>query len=195
MENNRLFYEELKKEYKNNKKILWKTLGGFIAFNYNYFEKINKVNDHEKYLTVKDLINDNIAIKLSVQLMIEETLKSHLNDLAETNFLDRKLDSIKNDYDQAVSERQNEDLSTKNFAEFIWIIQEYKKEIKWLVADIIKEINEVNIHFVSLKYKKQGEHIYRNSPFRLAEINSLISQAKEVKRKSKTPTLTSISDI
>jgi hypothetical protein len=181
MENNILFYEELKKEYKINKKRLWKNLGGFIAFNYNYFEKINKVAGHEKYLTIKDLINDNAEVKLIIQLMIEDSIKEYLNELYEENFFNKIMKITKNDYEDSEEKKS----SVKIFSEFVWALEYYNKEIKDLVSDILKDVEDVNIHFVSLKYKIEGEELYRNSKFRLADINSLIYKSLKFKSKKK----------
>jgi hypothetical protein len=191
MENNILFYEELKKEYKINKKRLWKNLGGFIAFNYNYFEKINKVAGHEKYLTIKDLINDNAEVKLIIQLMIEDSIKEYLNELYEENFFNKIMKITKND-DEDSEEKKS---SVKSFSEFVCALECYNKEIKDLVSDILKDVEDVNIHFVSLKYKIEGEELYRNSKFRLADIHSLMYKSLKFKSKKKIPNLISVSHI
>lgn len=189
------FFEKLKNEYENNKSKLWGTLGGFIAFNYNYYEKINKIELPNDCTTVEDLMKNDISIKISVTLMIEELLKKFLNEISYRDELNNTLNNIRIDYEMAFRESKKEDLSKKNFAGFIWFLQDYSSEINSLTNIILEDVKSAHLKWIGLKYQKQGMGIYRNSPFRLAEINLLIAQARENKpEKSKAPVLTLISN-
>lgn len=192
---NKWFYEKLKNEYNNNngKQELWDILGGFLAFNYNYFSKINKYNTKDDYKITKDLLDDNISVKLAVEKMIKEILKSFLNRLSDENLLNFDLIDSRIVYNKALRERRDNDLGNKNFADFIWYIKDYDLAIIKLTSMIMMDINMVNLKFLGIKYKRKGEIIYRNSPFRLAELNLLLSNAKSNKEVTKQPILTVIS--
>jgi hypothetical protein len=189
------FYSTLKEKYKNNQFVLWRTLGGFIAFNYHYFDRIGRKELPSDCLTLEDLINNNAIIGVNVRLLLEETLQFLFNEIVEDGNYPQVLDSWKEAYDIAFQESNKVNAEKKNFASFMWFVKEFDVEIQNLVSEIMEDLNKASLKWIAVKYQQQANQIYRNSPYRLAELNQLISISKDnvnQKKKDLPPTLTII---
>lgn len=189
------FYSTLKEKYKNNQFVLWRTLGGFIAFNYHYFDRIGRKELPSDCLTLEDLIDNNTIIGVNVRLLLEETLQFLFNEIVEDGNYPQVLDSWKEAYDIAFEESNKVNVEKKNFASFMWFVKEFDVEIQNLVSEIMEDLNKASLKWIAVKYQQQANQIYRNSPYRLAELNKLISLSKEnvnQKKKDLPPILTII---
>lgn len=163
--------------YFKNKEEFWKSIGPLVSFSKIYCEDI--AND-KSIKTIENLLEKNEFSRKLIIMEINCFLRDELRKIKNLRTMNNELEDFYKSYKMAM-ELKNQKISDSNFSDFIWFTKYIQEEKNIVILNILNDIRNVSVGYISLKYKYQSSAVYKKSDLYLKDINEIINKYKTQK--------------